>query len=75
MTKEIVDIVKTVITATGAILSAWCVAKVAQVHNLVNSRMTELLEITRSSARSAGELEGRDYAQKEKDRHDHEPAA
>lgn len=33
------------------------VARINQVHNLVNSRMTELLDLTRSSAKAEGRVD------------------
>ncbi len=41
-----------VIAAVGRVL-----VQVQATHNLVNSRMTELLELTRTSARAEGKLE------------------
>jgi uncharacterized membrane protein YhaH (DUF805 family) len=38
------------------LLKVWL--EVRRVHQLVNSRMTELLELTRSTAKAAGVLEG-----------------
>ena len=55
--------VEQVIALTGAITAlvvavTACLVQITRTHELVNSRMTELLELTRSSAKAQGVLEG-----------------
>jgi hypothetical protein len=45
---------------TVLIAVARLIHEVRKTHDLVNSRMTELLELTRSSSRAQGKLEGPD---------------
>ena len=74
MTGEVERIITSAISAVGAILSAWCVARVGKLHELVNSRMTKLLALTESSAHKQGELEGRDFIDnKQKESRTNEP--
>lgn len=49
------------ISACAAVFAAGCsviVAKLNQVHNLVNSRMTELLDLTRMASKAEGIKQG-----------------
>ncbi len=39
--------------------------KISQLHVMVNSRLTQLLEVTRAAARSEGIVEGRDNVRSE----------
>jgi hypothetical protein len=72
MTDQIERIILAVIPAIGAVISAICVAKVNKMHTLVNSRMTELLDITRKDARSEGELARQDFIDSKKLKKDSE---
>jgi hypothetical protein len=45
------------VAALGAIF-----AQQRQTHQLINSRMTQLLQATKLAAQSSGELRGRDFA-------------
>ncbi len=57
MRKESVDIAKwvTALAAAGALaVSIWTAFAVNVVHVSINSRMTELLELTKSSSRAEG---------------------
>lgn len=50
-----------IVAVTGLIAAVGVVlAQVRQTHNLVNSRMTELLDATKLASQKTGELQGRD---------------
>jgi len=56
---EQLGIIGTIVVPVLALLvKVWF--EVRSIHHLVNSRMTELLELTRASSRAAGKLEGTD---------------
>jgi len=51
----LIAIIPASVAAIGSWLTSWYAAsKVKEVHVLINSRMSELLEITRTSSFSAG---------------------
>lgn len=49
------------VAAMGVIL-----VQLRQTHQLINSRMTELVETTKLAAQKSGELAGRDFADRAK---------
>ena len=48
----------------GLVVSAYNVSRIEEVHVLINSRMTELLAITKSASRAEGLKQGEDEARK-----------
>lgn len=54
---------QTVLTVIGEIITAsitgYCVVKVAQLKTHINSRMDQLIELTRVSSKAEGVIEGR----------------
>jgi hypothetical protein len=49
-----------IIAGIVTITAAWLKRGQTQLHNLVNSRMTELLELTRKSSKAEGFKEGKE---------------
>jgi hypothetical protein len=49
-------------TLAGVLINLWNGKKIAGVHYLINSRMTELLEARVGEAHAAGKEEGRELA-------------
>lgn len=54
------SIVAASLSALAVVLASQSKAQSRETHLLINSRMTELLELTRSSARAQGVKEGRE---------------
>lgn len=49
------------LAALGALaVSIWNSTKIKEVHVLINSRLTELLELTKTSSKAEGVKEGRE---------------
>ena len=48
-----------------ACITGYCLVKVAQLKQHINSRMDELLDLTRASSRAEGVIEGRAQQKKE----------
>lgn len=61
MTVEAITALVVAITGLIAALGAVFV-QLRQTHTLINSRMTQLLDETRSAAQARGELTGRDHS-------------
>jgi len=70
MSPEQLVAVLTAITALIAAVGAVYV-QVRQTHKLINSRMTELLELTKSSAHAEGVIEGQQPLRYRKEPSDH----
>lgn len=68
MNKELIILLGSFISFLGIVVSSSIVVyrEVKNVHKVINSRMDELLELTRKSAHAAGVLDERERDQKEK---------
>jgi len=58
--QDAVSAVEGVLIAAAPVMVAVAIAKLREIHMMVNSRLTELIEVTQKASKAAGVLEGRD---------------
>jgi hypothetical protein len=62
---DAVTAVEGVLIAAAPVMVAVAIAKIREVHFLINSRLTELIEMTKTASRAEGVIEGRDNVRAE----------